>query len=57
MNTRTIRWLVVLSALFLLSAFAVPPKTAFAQINEEGTFFERLKRDFAGLSTEEKQHG
>jgi len=54
MNTRTIRWLVVLSALFLLSAFAVPPKTAFAQINEEGTFFERLKRDFAGLSTEEK---
>ena len=54
MNIRTIRWLVVLFALLIASAFTVPPESALAQINEEGTFFDRIKKDFAGLSMEEK---
>ena len=54
MNIRTIRWLVVLFALLFASAFTVPPETALAQASQEGTFFDRIKKDFAGLSMEEK---
>ena len=54
MNIRTIRWPVILFALLFASAFTVPPETALAQTNEEGTFFDRIKQNFAGLSMEEK---
>jgi polysaccharide export outer membrane protein len=54
MNIRTIRWLVVLFALLLVSTFGVPPETAMAQTDQEDTLFNRVKQDFAGLSVEEK---